>query len=61
MKMDFQNDSNFNHTEANLNAQSVNLDFSKLEKGINEISLSFWEEINNETQLNDVPLWRMWR
>ncbi|MBC6110330.1 hypothetical protein ACFOG5_05875 [Pedobacter fastidiosus] len=59
--MEFQNDKNFNNPEPTLSAQSVSIDFSKVENGINEISSSFWEEINNEIQSDDLPLWRMWR
>lgn len=59
--MEFQNDKNFNNPEPALSAQSVSIDFSKVENGINEISSSFWEEINKEMMLNDLPLWRMWR
>ncbi|PWS28711.1 hypothetical protein DHW03_02365 [Pedobacter yonginense] len=59
--MEFQNDKNNNNFETSSNAQSVNINFSQLEHGINEISSSFWDEINQEMQSNDLPLWRMWR
>jgi len=45
----------------NISNHHSHKDYNQTINGINEISSTFWDEINNEIASNDLPLWRMWR
>ena len=55
-KENYHNNSQENESTVHQNNKEQNRTIS----GINDISRSFWDEINNEINSNDVPLWRMW-
>ncbi|WP_316808859.1 hypothetical protein [Pedobacter agri] len=60
--MDINQDNHYNNNQENESASHhSNKDQNRTISGINDISRSFWDEINNEINSNDVPLWRMWR
>ncbi|RDC58023.1 hypothetical protein DU508_03480 [Pedobacter chinensis] len=59
--MEIKNEKNYNSNHNSESVQAVNRDHNLTVAGINDISRSFWDEINNEIAANDLPLWRLWR